>query len=383
MRIVFQLTPDTEAPAELNFHLPGRAALCVAENATHTQHNVLTPRGALVRDALGWAKYLDETMLLFGDSTDVLFAQHHWPRWGRDGVLDHLRRHRDLYRFIHDQTLRLANRGATPEEVAAAIDLPPTLARSWSVQGFYGTLGYNARAVYQRYLGWFDGNPAHLEPLPPEEAGRRYVALAGGAEAAVAAARGAFESGDYRWAAELASHVVFADGAHTEARELEADALEQLGYQSESAVWRNLYLVGAAELRGGVQGAAATRSTGADVGRSLTTDQLFDAMATRIDGERAGTTSLVLNWDFTDIGEQWVVTVENAAMSTRSGRLDESAAATVTLTRAAMDAVMLGESTVEQELGAGTIAISGDAAALVTFFGLLDEVDARFEIVAP
>jgi alkyl sulfatase BDS1-like metallo-beta-lactamase superfamily hydrolase len=383
VRLVFQLTPDTEAPAEMNFHLADRRALCVAENATHTQHNVLTPRGALVRDALRWSKCLDETIALFGDGTDVLFCQHHWPRWGRERIREHLVRHRDLYRFIHDQTLRLANRGATPAEIAASLELPPTLARTWSTRGFYGTLGFNARAVYQRYLGFFDGNPAHLEPLPPEEAGRRYVALAGGAEAVLAAGEAAFEHGDYRWAAELASHVVFADPANRRARDLEADALEQLGYQAQSAVWRNHYLVGAAELRTGVQGGAAELSRAAGLVRSLTVEQLFDAMATRLNGERAAETRLVVNWDFTDVDEQWVLTVENAALSTRSGRLDPDAGATVTLTRAAMDAVTLGESTLERELGAGSIAISGDAATLVIFFGLLDDLEPGFEIVAP
>jgi alkyl sulfatase BDS1-like metallo-beta-lactamase superfamily hydrolase len=383
VRLVFQLTPDTEAPAEMNFHLPDRQALCVAENATQTQHNVLTPRGAPVRDALRWSTYLEETIALFGDDSEVLFCGHHWPRWGRDRVREHLRRHRDLYRFIHDQTLRLANRGATPAEIAATLELPPTLARTWSARGFYGTLGFNARAVYQRYLGFFDGNPAHLEPLPSEAAGRRYVELAGGAETALGAARAAFDAGDYRWAAELASHIVFADPANGRARELEADALEQLGYQSESAVWRNLYLVGAAELRDGIQEVPRTLSAGAGIVRALTLEQLFAAMATRLNGARAAETRLVVNWDFTDVGEQWVLTIENAALSSRSGALDPDAGATVTLTRTAMDAVTLGESTLEHELGAGNIAISGDAAALVAFFGLLDDLDPGFEIVTP
>ncbi|MGC2373314.1 MAG: alkyl sulfatase dimerization domain-containing protein, partial [Solirubrobacteraceae bacterium] len=247
--LVFQLVPESEAPAEMNFHLPESRTLCVAENAVHCLHNVLTPRGAPVRDALLWSKYLGEAIELFGGDSDVMFAQHHWPRFGKERIVSHLARHRDMYRYLHDQTLRLANRGHTPTEIAAEVKLPPSLQHTWSCRGYYGTVSHNVRAVYQRYLGFFDGNPAHLDPHPPAQAARRYVELAGGIDSLLAHARAAFDDGDYRWACELCSHAVFANPTHAEALELHAASLEQLGYQSESAVWRNLYLVGAHELR--------------------------------------------------------------------------------------------------------------------------------------
>jgi alkyl sulfatase BDS1-like metallo-beta-lactamase superfamily hydrolase len=384
VRFCFQLVPDSEAPAEMNFAFPDLGVLCVAENAVHCMHNVLTPRGAPVRDSLRWSKYLGEAIELFGEGTDVMFAQHHWPRWGKARVIDHLARHRDMYRYLHDQTLRLANRGLTPTEIAAEVSLPPSLARTWSCRGYYGTVGHNVRAVYQRYLGFFDGNPAHLDPYPPVEAGRRYVELAGGAEALLANAGGAFAEGDYRWVAEICSHALFADPGCVPARELQAQALEQLGYQAESAVWRNLYLVGAHELRAGPPPAPKGRNVAsADVAKALSLEQLWDAMGVRLDGPRAWGIKIVLAWDFTDVGEQWTVSVENGALSTVAGRLAAEADATVTLTRAAFDAVLLGEGDGGALFASGAIAVTGDGAKLGEFLGLLDEGDPVFAIVTP
>ncbi|HWX86912.1 MAG TPA: alkyl sulfatase dimerization domain-containing protein [Solirubrobacteraceae bacterium] len=383
VRIRFQLVPDSEAPAEMNFGFPNLGVLCVAENAVHCMHNVLTPRGAAVRDALRWSKYLAEAIELFGRHTDVMFAQHHWPRWGKERVIEHLARHRDMYRYLHDQTLRLANRGLTPTEIAAAVRLPPSLERTWSCRGYYGTVSHNVRAVYQRYLGFFDGNPAHLDPHPPVEAGRRYVELAGGIEALLANARHAFAKGDYRWVAEVCSHAVFAEPTHADARELHAQALEQLGYQAESAVWRNLYLVGAHELRDG----APTTPTGrrvasADVARALSIEQLWDAMGARLDGPRAWDVQIVLAWNFTDVHEQWTVSVENGALSSIRGRLADDADATITLTRTAFDAVLLGEGD-GALFASGAIAVAGDGEKLGEFLGLLDDGDPAFAIVTP
>jgi alkyl sulfatase BDS1-like metallo-beta-lactamase superfamily hydrolase len=382
--VVFQLVPDSEAPAEMNFHFPDLGVLCVAENAVHCMHNVLTPRGALVRDALSWSKYLGEAVELFGAHTNVMFAQHHWPRWGNERIVQFLERHRDMYRYLHDQTLRLANRGFTPTEIAAQVTLPPSLARTWSCRGYYGTVSHNVRAVYQRYLGFFDGNPAHLDPLPPEDAARRYVQLAGGMEPLLAHARAAFEQGEYRWVAEVCSHAVFADPECLPARELHAEALEQLGYQSESAVWRNLYLVGAHELRDGPPpGAGGRRVASADVARALSIEQLWDAMGARLDGPRAWDTRIVLAWHFTDVEERWTVTVENGALSTVEGRLAPDADATVTLTRAAFDEVLLGEGDGATLFASGAIAVEDDGAKLGEFLGLLDEGDPAFAIVTP
>jgi alkyl sulfatase BDS1-like metallo-beta-lactamase superfamily hydrolase len=382
--VVFQLVPDSEAPAEMNFYFPKPRVLCIAENAVHCMHNVLTPRGAPVRDALRWSKYLGEAVDLFGSGSDVMFAQHHWPRWGKERIVRHLARHRDMYRYLHDQTLRLANKGFTPTEIAAEVTLPPSLARTWSCRGYYGTVSHNVRAVYQRYLGFFDGNPAHLDPHPPVDAAQRYVQLAGGMDTLLAHARAAFEQGDYRWAAELCSHAVFADPAHAPARELHAQALEQLGYQSESAVWRNLYLVGAHELREGPPTAPqGRRVASADVARALSIEQLWDAMGARLDGPRAWDATIVLAWHFTDVEERWTVTVENGALSAVTGVLATDAHATLTLTRAAFDAVLLGEGDGAALFASGAIAVEGDGAKLGEFLGLLGDGDPAVAIVTP
>ncbi|MEL6893882.1 MAG: alkyl sulfatase dimerization domain-containing protein, partial [Actinomycetota bacterium] len=250
VRIVFQSTPNAEAPAEMNFFFPDHRLLCMAENCTHTMHNLYPIRGALARDALAWSKYIHEALRMWGDHTDVLFASHHWPRFGGDDARTFLTLQRDVYRWIHDQTLRLANHGHTPDEISEAMtSLPDCFGTQSHVQGYYGTLSHNARSVYHRYLGWYDGNPAHLHPLPPVDRASRYVELMGGPDAVLTAARSALDTGDERWALELANHVVFDDPENRAARSLGAEAMEQLGYQAESATWRNAYLMGAFELR--------------------------------------------------------------------------------------------------------------------------------------
>lgn len=384
VRIVFQLVPDTEAPAEMNFHFPELRALCVPENATHCQHNLLTPRGAQVRDALSWSKYLGQTIDMFGATTDVLFAQHHWPRWGRERVADFLASHRDMYRYLHDQTLRLANRGLTGTEIAAEVTLPPSLKGTWACREGYGTTSFNVRAVYQRYLGFFDGNPAHLDPLAPQEAAARYVDLAGGRAELLAKARGAYERGEYRWVAELVSHAVFADPESVPARELLAEALEQLGYQAESPIWRNLYLLGAKELREGPpKGDGSRRLASADVARSLPMEQLWDAIGVRLDGPRAWDSEIAIAWDFTDTGERWTVRVENGALSVSPAELDPGAHAKVTLTRAALDSIILKEGDVGELFASGEIVIEGDAMKVGELFGLLEDGDPAFAVVTP
>ena len=230
--IIFQVTPDTEAPAEMNFFFPDHKALCMAENCSCHLHNIYTPRGAQVRDAKAWSYYINEALDLYASDSDVLFASHHWPRWGSDRAVDFLGKQRDLYKYVHDQTLRLANHGLTPIEIAEEIELPPELAAEWYTRGYYGTLNHNTKAVYQRYLGWFDGNPANLHRHPPVETGKRYVELAGGADALLKKAQAVYAAGDYRWVAEVVNHLVFADPSNAAARELQADALEQMGISS-------------------------------------------------------------------------------------------------------------------------------------------------------
>jgi alkyl sulfatase BDS1-like metallo-beta-lactamase superfamily hydrolase len=379
VEIVFQVTPDTEAPAEMNFFFPQFGALCMAENCTCHLHNLYTPRGAQVRDARAWSHYIDEAERMFAGDTEVLFASHHWPRWGSGETRRFLRQQRDLYKYIHDQTLRMANHGLTPPEISERLALPPSLAAEWHTRGYYGTLSHNAKAVYQRYLGWFDGNPANLHKLPPEDAGRRYVEVAGGADALLAKARDAFGRGEYRWVAELVNHLVFADPDNGEARALQADALEQMGYQAESGPWRAFYLTGAQELRNPRPKSDSPRQGAAGQLRALPPDALLESFAVRLNGERAGVAGdIALTLSFSDTGERFAVRVENAVLHHRDGEGGPVA----TLTRPVLIGLVIGETTLEKALADGTVSGEG-AGELGRLLPLLDRFDFWFEIVAP
>ncbi len=392
VRIVFQLTPDAEAPAEMMFHFPDLRALCVAENCSSVMHNLYTLRGALVRDALAWSKYINESLRLFGKSTDVVFASHNWPRIGADDVREYLRTQRDTYRYLHDQTLRLANQGLVGAEIAEQLDLPESLAGEFGNRGYYGTVSHNAKAVYQRYFGWFDGNPANLHPLPPEPASTRYVEYMGGAAAVLARAREDFEAGEYRWVAQVVNHVVFADPTNAEARELQAAALEQLGFQAESGPWRNFYLTGAQELRrptpaprtpaaptGQSQGAATGRSP---LVRAMTVEMVFDSLGVRLHGPRADASPLSLGWSFPDTSEQWTLRVEHGALNCWPA-LDDDVDAVVTMSRETLIAAVTGAVSVRTAIGDGSIGVEGDDTALDRLFALLDEPDRAFSIIEP
>ncbi len=379
----FQMVPETEAPAELNFFLPQRGALCVVETASHVLHNILTIRGAEVRDALWWSQCLNETIELFGERTEVLFGGHHWPTWGREQIVEFLSDQRDLYRFLHDQTIGLASQGFNGEEIAERIELPQSLAALWHTRGAYGSLRHNSRGIYQRYFGVYDGNPVNLDPLEPVAAAQRYLSAIGGAERALELAAQALTDGDERWAATLSGHVVFAEPQNSAARELQAAAFEQLGYQTENATWRNAYLSGAQELRDGV-GEGTLRAQAPDIVRSLQTGQLFDAMGTRINAERAAAAGeLVVAWDFTDIGEQWTLRVRNASLSTVEGVIATDAQATIKTTRATLNSLILQEIDPIAAFSSGAITVDGDPLALTSFLGLLDDPAADFPIVLP
>ena len=380
VEIVFQVTPDTEAPAEMNFFFPQFGALCMAENCSCHLHNIYTPRGAQVRDAKSWSHYINEAIDLFAADTKVLFASHHWPRWGAGKAEGFLRKQRDLYKYIHDQTLRMANHGLNATEIGEALALPPSLAAEWYTRGYYGTLNHNAKAVYQRYLGWFDGNPANLHKLPPVEAGQRYVDLAGGAAALLAKARLAFEEGDYRWVAELVNHLVFADPTNEEARLLQAEALEQMGYQAESGPWRSFYLTGAQELRYLRPPSATPRQAAGNQLRSLPADALLDSLSVRLNGDKAGAADLSMTLAFTESGETFALTVENAVLHHTAGKVPGP---TVSLTCAILVQLVLGETTLEAAISSGSVSIEGPKAPLETLLSWLDRFDFWFEIVLP
>lgn len=378
IEIVFQITPDTEAPAEMNFYFPQFRALCMAENCSCHMHNLYTPRGAQVRDAKAWSHYIEEARQIWGGEADVMFASHHWPRWGGDAIDAYLRRQRDMYRYVHDQSLRMANHGMVASEIAEALELPPTLAREWYTRGYYGTLSHNAKAVYQKYLGWFDANPAHLHPLPPEEAGRRYVELAGGADALLAKARAAFDAGDYRWVAELVNHLVFAEPANEAARALQADTLEQLGYRAESGPWRDFYLTGSQELRRPIPASPSPRQGSSGQLRTLEAKNLLDALTVRLNGPKAGEQALALSIAFTDAGETFDVWIENAVLHARTG---ESYPA-VRLARNTLVDLLTGEVALADAQIDGRAEGPG-ADELGRLLPLLDRFDFWFNIVTP
>jgi alkyl sulfatase BDS1-like metallo-beta-lactamase superfamily hydrolase len=383
VEIVFQLAPETEAPAEMHMFYPALRALNLAENATHNLHNTYPIRGAQVRDANAWARYLNEALDRFGPHADVVFAQHHWPVWDNPRVLDFLTKQRDLYKFLHDQTVRLMNHGWKAAEIAERLALPKSLSQTWHVRGYYGTMSHNSKAVYQRYLGWYDANPANLNPLPPVERGRKYVEYMGGAEAAIARARADFARGEYRFVAEAMSHLVFADPSNMDARRLGADALEQLGYAAESATWRNAYLLGATELRQGLSNTASRAPVSPDVLRAMDLDHVFDLLGVRLNAERAEGRHLVINWVFPEPAKPYVLNLENCTLTYLVDRRSARADATVTLDRPTLDRLLLREVSLADAMQSGSIRIDGDPAPLVELLGLLDDFSLMFEVVEP
>ncbi len=378
VQIEFQMAPGTEAPAEMHFYFPKFRALCMAENATHNLHNLLTLRGALVRDPHAWSGYLTEAIDTFGDRTDVVFASHHWPTWGRERIVEYLSLQRDLYAYLHDQTLRQLNQGYTGIEIAEDLAMPPALEKAWHTHGYYGSVNHNVKAVYQRYMGWFDGNPGRLWPHPPEQAGPRYVAAMGGIDRVVQLAQEAFDSGDFRWAATLLDHAIFTDEDHAGARSLYADTLEQMGYGAECATWRNFFLSGATELRTGNFGTPVSTQAPTMLSQ-LTPEQMFDVLAISINGPRAWDLDLALDVTFADLGTNYRLTLRNGVLVYRRRPADASTAtATVTLAaKMRLMAAALGD------FSSPGLQVSGDAGALQALLGVLDRPDPGFAIVTP
>ncbi len=382
----FQHAPDSEAKAELTVYFPQMRAWCGAEIVSRTMHNLYTLRGTQVRDALAWSDAIEEARQRFGPRTDVIFNSHHWPVWGQDEGQRYLAAQRDIYKYIHDQTLRLASRGLTPDEIAETITLPDSLAQEASVHGYYGTLRHNSRAVYQRYFGWYDAVPAHLDPIPRTQAASRYVEAMGGLDTVLAAVDTALDNGETRWAAELAQHAVFAHPDSAAARDGLARAYEQLGYRARSGPWRDVYLTGAYELRHGIEERDAEASASGLVS-AIPLDLFFDAMSVRLDGLRAAERDLSFVFDFTDTGETFRVVIENGVM--RHATLDSAGAATegddavITLTRAFWLRLLARDAGLADMLASEDFSVRGDRLALLRFFSLLETPEPGFAIVTP
>ncbi|MGO9116653.1 MAG: alkyl/aryl-sulfatase [Desulfomonilaceae bacterium] len=377
----FLLAPDTEAPAEMHWFIEQFKAVTAAENCCHTMHNTYTLRGAKTRDPLAWSKYLNETIDRWGAKSEIMYGMHHWPVWGNSRVIEVLSKGRDGYRFINDQTLRLANHGHTPVEIAEMIKFPKELEQHWAMRGYYGTLNHNVKATYVKYLGWFDGNPANLHNLPPVEASKRYVEYMGGADATLNRAQEAFEKGDYRWVAEVVNHVVFADPGNQAARKLQADTLEQLGYQAESGPWRNFYLTGAKELRDGVKKVPV--ATRVDSLTAMSLDLLFDYLAVKLNGPKAEGKKISLNLNFTDTNEKCILALENGVLNHSADKQSENADATVTTSRKALNRMLLSQAGLEQQISLGETKIQGKKEALGELLTLMDRFDPWFNIVTP
>jgi len=378
VEIEFQMAPGTEAPAEMHFYFPKFRALCMAENATHNLHNLLTLRGALVRDPHGWSGYLTEAIDTFTDRTDVVFASHHWPTWGRERIVEFLSLQRDMYAYLHDQTLRQLNQGFTGIEIAETFQMPPALEQAWHTHGYYGSVSHNVKAVYQRYMGWFDGNPGRLWAHPPEAIGPRYVEAIGGVDRVVELAGQAVADGDFRWAATLLDHAIFTDEHHEGARALYADALEQLAYGAENAVWRNFFLSGATELREANFGTPTQTASPSILGQ-LTPEQMFDSFAINVNGPRAWDLDLVIDVTFVDLGADYRVTLRNGVLIHRKVAADPATAtATVTLaSKARLLMFAAGDTT------SPGVEVTGDETALPTLLSVLDRPDPTFDNVTP
>ncbi|HIE85700.1 MAG TPA: MBL fold metallo-hydrolase [Pseudomonadales bacterium] len=378
----FQMTPGTEAPAEMNTWFPAWNALWMAENSTNTMHNILTLRGAQVRDALKWSSYLNETIERWGDKVEVKFQSHHWPVWGNDRIIPYFKKQRDIYKFTHDQSVRLMNQGYNGEEISEMIELPPALENNWATRGYYGTLRHNSRAVYQRYMGWYNGNPSDLNNLPQEIVAQKYMAFMGGEEEVLKKAQKSFDQGEYRWVAEVMKHAVFANPKSTASKELLADALEQLGYQAESGPWRSVYLQGAYELRNGVPTGGGTQTATPDTIRAMTPGMLFDYLSVRLIPEKAEGKAFNINVDFTDSDSHYTLTVENSVMNYTQNQAAK-ADLTLAMTKSTLDSIQFNEISFDEAIASGKVKLSGDRSIFDGFLGMLDNFNFWFNIVTP
>ena len=382
IQIEFLMAPNTEAPAEFLMYFPQFKLLDTAEDATHTLHNLYTLRGAQVRDAENWWKVLDESLAKYGDKTDIIIAQHHWPKWGNKEIVSYLTNQRDAYKYLNDQTLRLINKGYTMNEIAEMLKLPQNLDQDWALRGYYGSVSHDIKAIYQKYLGWYDSNPANLNPLPPEESAKKYVEYMGGSKAVIKKAKEAYSKGDYRWAAEVMNKVVFAEPNNTEAKNFQADILEQLGYQSENGTWRNEYLMGAYELRNGTPKITAT-TVSPDTLKAMDPAMILDFIGIRVIGDKAAGKKMIINWEEPNLKEKYLITLENGALIYRKVANFGTADVTLTASKEVLLEMTNTPEALNKVLQSGNVKVSGDKSKLTDFVNVLDSFTPDFNIVTP
>lgn len=379
----FMMAPGSEAPSEMLWYVEEKGMIEAAEDVTHTLHNTYSLRGAKIRDPLAWSKYINDVISRWGGKANIIIAQHHWPTWGNENVVKLMKSQRDMYRYINDQTLRMANQGLTRDEIAANFKLPSGLEKSWASRGYYGSVSHDVKATYVFYLGWFNGNPATLNELPPVDAAKKYVDYMGGADAIMQKAKTDYAQGNYRWVAQVTNNIVFADPSNKEARNLEADALEQMGYQAESGPWRNFYLTGAQELRNGVVKGATPNTASPDTVKAMSPEMFFDYLAVHINGEKAANAQAVFNVDLGADGGKYKLELENGVLNHSADAQASNADASITLNRATLNKIILKEESLKQAEEKGDVQISGNHAKLDEFLGYLDSFDFWFNMVTP
>ena len=379
----FMMAPGSEAPSEMLWYVEEKGMIEAAEDVTHTLHNTYSLRGAKIRDPLAWSKYINDVIGRWGGKANIIIAQHHWPTWGNENVVKLMKSQRDMYRYINDQTLRMANQGLTRDEIAANFKLPSGLEKSWASRGYYGSVSHDVKATYVFYLGWFNGNPATLNELPPVDAAKKYVDYMGGADAIMQKAKTDYAQGNYRWVAQVTNNIVFADPSNREARNLEADALEQMGYQAESGPWRNFYLTGAQELRNGVVKGATPNTASPDTVKAMSPEMFFDYLAVHINGEKAANAQAVFNVDLGADGGKYKLELENGVLNHSADTQASNADASITLNRATLNKIILKEESLKQAEEKGDVQISGNHAKLDEFLGYLDSFDFWFNMVTP
>lgn len=383
VKFVFLMAPGSEAPSEMLFFLPEFKALAAAEDATHTMHNLYTLRGAKIRDAKAWANYLNQAIEMFGPQIEVVFAQHHWPKWGNGNSIDFLEKQRDMYKYIHDQTLRLANQGYNMNEIGEMIKMPDSLAKEWYNRGYYGSLNHNAKSVYNFYLGWFSGNPSTLHPLPDTEGSKKQVEYMGGADAILEKAQKDFEQGNYRWVAQVLNYVVYAEPTNKKAKMLLANTLEQLGYQAENATWRNFYLTGAKELREGVHPRPVLSPNSPDIVAAMPVESFFDYLSIKLDGLKAAENPMTVNFNLTDPSQKFVLQIKNGVLNYYPDKNSEKADFSITLNRSTLNSAILNQFKLSQLVASKEVVVEGNQALLKTFFSLFVEFNPWFNLVGP